>query len=518
MPNRSPDSLYLLIRSLEKSEKRNFKLYVKRNSNNTDDLKITRLFDALDKMGSYDEDQLMKKNKWIKKQQLSNMKAHLYRQILSSLRLISDETNIDIQLHEQMAYARILYNKGLYMQSLRVLDKLKALARDYNQITYLQQVLFFEKKIEALYITRSMQNRADELAEEANEVNNRLSIVTRLSNLALQLYSWYIRHGHARNEEEGKAVQELFEKELPEEAENYDGFYEKMYLDQCYCWYAFIRQDFLQYYRYTQKWVDLFEQQPVMKEVESAHYIKGLHNLLSAQFDLLNYKKFNEVLRQFEHFAESSIASFHESNKLQVFVYLNTARLNKFFMEGKFTDGLNFVPELEEKLREFEPYLDRHRVLVFYYKIASLYFGAGEFDKAIDYLNKIINWKVDLRTDLQCYSRLLHLIAHYELGNFQLLEYLAKSVYRFMAKMENLNMVEEEIFRFLRKSLHMSNNMLHEEFKNLLEKLKRQRENPYATRAFFYLDIISWLESKINHVPVQDVIRKKFLERQKQVV
>ena len=27
---------------------------------------------------------------------------------------------------------------------------------------------------------------------------------------------------------------------------------------QSYCWYAFIRQDFLMYYRYTQKWVDLF--------------------------------------------------------------------------------------------------------------------------------------------------------------------------------------------------------------------------------------------------------------------
>src|SRR4051812_5939812 len=136
-----------------------------------------------------------------------------------------------------MAYARILYNKGLYMQSLRVLEKLKESAREYNQVTYLQQVLFFEKKIEALYITRSMQNRADELAAEANEVNSRLSIITQLSNLALQLYSWYIKHGHARNEEEGKAVEKLFEKELPEDVETYDGFYERLYLAQCYSWF-----------------------------------------------------------------------------------------------------------------------------------------------------------------------------------------------------------------------------------------------------------------------------------------
>src|SRR5215831_18466553 len=138
MPNRSSDSLFQLIKSLEKSEKRNFKLYVKRNSS-SDELKTIHLFDALDKMKEYDEGQLLKKNKTLKKSQLSNIKAQLYRQLLSSLRLIKDENNIDIQLHEQMDHARILFNKGLYMQSLRVLEKMKEMARSHNQLTHLQQ-------------------------------------------------------------------------------------------------------------------------------------------------------------------------------------------------------------------------------------------------------------------------------------------------------------------------------------------------------------------------------------------
>ena len=116
-----------------------------------------------------------------------------------------------------------------------------------------------------------------------------------------------------------------------------------------------------------------------------------------------------------------------------------------------------------------------------------------------------------MRTDLQCYSRLLHLIAHYELGNFGLLEYLTKSVYRFMAKMENLSHVEEEIFRFVRKSFNLKPGQLKEEFGKLLEKLKAYEKNRFETRAFVYLDIISWLESKIADVPVQDVIRDKYL-------
>ena len=146
---------------------------------------------------------------------------------------------------------------------------------------------------------------------------------------------------------------------------------------------------------------------------------------------------------------------------------------------------------------------------MFYYKISSLYFGSGDYDNTINYLNKIINWKVDLRTDLQCYARLLHLIAHYEMGNFDILEYLIKSVYRFMAKMENLSIVEEEIFKFLRNSFHLSYRKLKPEFEKLLMKLKSLENNRFETRAFAYLDIISWLESKVYEKPLQEIIKDK---------
>ncbi len=512
MPNRSTDSLYLLIKSLEKSEKRNFKLYVSRNSSG-EDLKIVQLFDAIDKLDQYDESVLLKRNKNLSKSQLSNMKAHLYRKILSSLRILRDTDNIALQLHEQMDHARILYNKGLYHQSLKVLDKMKELARARNQYTYLMQALFFEKKIEALHITRSMEDRAELLTREADEVTEKLVVISKLSNLSLKLYSWYIRNGHARNKTDADAVEGFFNASLPEKAKNASGFYERLYLYQTYCWFAFIRLDFLMYYRYAQKWVDLFHREKEMIPVESAHYIKGLHNLLGAHFDLQNYQKFDETLRVFEEFAESEVVQNNDNNRIQTFVYLNISRINKHFMEGTFTEGLEMIPELAQKLKEYELYLDRHRVLVFYYKIASLYFGSGDYGNAIEYLNKIINWKVDLRTDLQCYSRLLHLIAHYELGNFELLEYLTKSVYRFMAKMENLSLVEEYIFGFLRQSFRTSKSGLKTEFLVLLEKLKSQQMNALETRAFNYLDIISWLESKIHDLPVQDVIRRKYLEK-----
>ena len=509
MPNRNTDTLFQLIKSLGKSEKRNFKLYATRNSS-SEELKSIQLFDALDKLDQYDEVILLKKNESIKKQQLSNLKGHLYKQILSSLRLINDENNIDIQLHEQMDYARILYNKGLYHQSLKILDKLKEQARAHHQLTYLQQALFFEKKIEALYITRSMQDRAEQLSLEADDVSKSLSLVSTLSNIALQLYSWYIKNGHSRNEEEDSLVQSSFLEKLGNSAAVCNSFYEKLYLYQSYCWLAFIRQDFLMYYRYAQKWVHLFEEAPYMIEIESAHYIKGMHNLMGSHFDLGNHQKLKETLEVFDRFCESPVVTLHTNNQIQCFVYRTISVFNKHFLEGSFTEGLQLVPGIEQQLREYELYIDRHRILIFYYKIACLYFGSGDYSKAIDYLNKIIHWKVDLRTDLQCYSRLLHLIAHYEMGNEEILDHLVKSVYRFMAKMQNLSVVEEEIFAFIRTSFHVTVRAIKPELQKLLTKLKTLQDNRFETRAFIYLDIISWLESKLEQLPVQEVLKRKF--------
>ncbi len=517
MPNRSQDPLFQLIKSLEKAEKRHFKLYIRRNSAK-DDLKVIQLFDALEKMPDFDEKLLLKKLKGIAKPQLANLKTHLYKQLLASLRLLKSDESIDMQLHEQIDYARILYNKGLYHQSLKILDKAKDIAHQYHQESFLIQIISLEKKIETLHITRSMQDRAEQLTAEANLVNEKRRVITQLSNLALQLYSWYVKNGHARNEADETDIKQFFKEQLPPDAWKLDGFYERLYLCQSYCWYAFIRQDFLMYYRYSQRWIDLFEEEPLMKEVETGHYIKGLHNLLNAHFDLRNYKKFAEVLQRFEAFAATPLAQRHDIFRVHCFIYINSARLNQHLMQGSFQEGLKWVAQLEEELHDNALYIDRHRILVFNYKIATLYFGSGDYNTCIDYLRRIINDQVDLRTDLQCYARLLHMLAHYELGNAELIEgSLIKSVYRFMAKMDNLTVVEEEMFRFLRNSFQMSAREVKLALKDFLQQTKKYEKSRFETRAFAYLDIISWVESKVYEKPMSVVIHNKYMDSKRKL-
>ncbi len=350
MPNKNTDSLFQLIKSLSKGEKRNFKLYIARNSG-SENLKIVQLFDAMDKMNDYDEQLLLLKNKELKKQQLSNSKAYLFRQIMVSLRLIhNNNSSIDITLHEQLDFARILYSKGLYIQSLKLLDKLKETARNNHQLILQLKANFFEKQIESLHITRSIDNRAEQLSKESNQLSNHLFLVTKLSNLALELYSWYIKHGHIKDENDLHALKLFFETNLPEYNLSDLSFYEKLYLYQAYCWYGFIQHDLISYYRYTQKWVMLFEDHPNMKMVETSQYIRGMHNLLSANFNLSNYPTFNEYLQKFEDFANSETGNLNNNAQIQTFIYLHIAKLNKHFLEGSFQEGLLLVPYIEEKL------------------------------------------------------------------------------------------------------------------------------------------------------------------------
>ena len=142
-------------------------------------------------------------------------------------------------------------------------------------------------------------------------------------------------------------------------------------------------------------------------------------------------------------------------------------------------------------------------------------FGSGRYDIAIDYLQKIINSAPDLRNDLQCYARLLHLMAHYEMGNYEIIDSLTRSVYRFMAKMENLTVVEETMFRFLRKSLQLSRHQMKAQFRELLGSLRQLEKSRFQTRTFAYLDVISWVESKVSGNTLPAVIRANYLSRKK---
>lgn len=509
MSNGNIDPVFQLVKSLTRSEKRHFRLFTSRHGSN-ESLKFLLLFDAIDHQEHYDEEKILSEVPAIKKVQLANLKANLYKQLLSSLRLYHANQNIDIQLQEQLGYARVLYNKGFYQQSLKMLEKVKQVAQQTELTHIALMAIEFEKLIESQYITRSIGNRAEELSTEAIDTVAHIAQQHALSNLALRMYGLYIKVGHARNREDHENITAYFKKHLPQVNMQQAGFYEKLYYYQSHVWYNYLVQDFKACYRYAQKWVDLFENNPAMIEKQTTLYLKGLHNLLAALYNLLYHSKFKEVLQKLEDFAHDEQRRTSPNIEVLLFLYIYTNKINVYFMEGSFNEGVALVPELLEKLEHFQVQLDPHRMLVFYYKIASLYFGSGDHLKAIEYLNKIIQYKdISLREDLQCFARILNLIAHYEAGKDELLEYQIKSVYHFLGKMNDQQQMQVEILRFLRSLGNMAPGELKAAFAALKDKLLAIAANPYERRPFLYLDIISWLESKIENVPVQEVMKRR---------
>ncbi|MCB0436670.1 MAG: hypothetical protein KDD08_11510, partial [Mangrovimonas sp.] len=289
------DTLFLLVKSMTKSEKRQFKLYVGRLGVN-EDSKFLNLFNILDKAATYDEAAILKTG-IVKKQQLANVKAHLYKQILISLRLNPSHQNLRSQLREQMDFASILYHKGLYKQALKILDKAKEVAIQNEEKNLAYEMVEFEKLIESQYITRSISGRADELTVQAKELSQSNVIASKLSNLSLQLYGVFLTAGYVKNEKETKRVQQYFEARMPKFDIKKLGFREKLWYYKAYLWYSFLLQDFLNCYKYALKWVSLFDEYPAMVELHPVFFLKGNNYLLESLFYLQNVEKYEEHLQ-----------------------------------------------------------------------------------------------------------------------------------------------------------------------------------------------------------------------------
>ncbi|MGY8914593.1 MAG: hypothetical protein ACKVJF_05855, partial [Flavobacteriales bacterium] len=240
--------------------------------------------------------------------------------------------------------------------------------------------------------------------------------------------------------------------------------------------------------------------------------LKGNHYLLESLFYVKYSSQFKETLDKLETMVTSEEFPKNDNIASLAFLYINSNKLNLHFMEGTFEKGLYLVKIIEYGINKHKERIDEHHVMVFYYKIACLYFSMGDNKTCIQYLKKIINNKnLKMREDLMCFARVLSLVAHYEAGMDYHLEVQLKSTYKFLLKMNDLHAVQKEMIKFLRNLGNIYPHELKDEFQKLYNDLKKYEDHPFEKRAFLYLDILSWLESHLQNRPVAQIIREKAL-------
>ena len=112
--------------------------------------------------------------------------------------------------------------------------------------------------------------------------------------------------------------------------------------------------------------------------------------------------------------------------------------------------------------------------------------------------------------DLHASTRLMTMILQFELGRSEMLEYLARSTYRYLNKLEGLYAFEEIMLTFMKK---FSKNDLLRRDKDIFIKLKADlmtvSYEPGERNALSTLDLISWVESKISDQPLHELLKAK---------
>ncbi|MGK0365508.1 MAG: hypothetical protein ACI85O_002574 [Saprospiraceae bacterium] len=508
MPISQTDQLFSLVKSLTKSEKRNFRLYVNRMAD-SNSASYIQLFDLLDKQKSLDEEEVFRKIIGLDKSKFSNLKRHLYTQVMTSLEQVHTPKRVDLQIRELLNFAHILYGKGLYLQALKILQKAKVKAeRSHYDLHYLS-ILEFEKKIESRHITRSGADYSLELVKGSKVKNKQIINALELSNLRLLMHNTYIKYGHVKNEKQADKVTRIFTDNIPYYANEEDlGIKERAYLYQSFVWYYFILLDFHNCYIYAEKWVKLFKESPYMAARDPDLLMRGYYYLLLSANNNGDFKNYKHYLDEVEKFRKDNYKKFNNNSQIMSFLYVHNGRLNHYFMEGKFDEGLKAIPQTLRRINRYGKKIDPHRIMILYYKIAWMNLGARKPDVCVDYLQKIINLDTqNLRTDIQIFTRLMFLMAHYDLENEDIMEYLVKNTEVFFKQKKGMDKLPILCLDFFRKIVKTAPLDRREVFIVFEKELMRLRSNKYEKRAFFYLDIPAWIRSKIKRVSLSEAVK-----------
>jgi hypothetical protein len=508
--------LFDLIQSLSKSEKRFFKLYSQRIEN-SDTKKFLMLFDIIGKQSNYDEVAILNKYEIFTPKQFPSLKVHLYKEILKSLSIVNAKATIDIKIHYQMGQAQLLYNRCLYGQSLKILGKAKKIALQNDRNILLLDILELEKMIMIHTISARTQEGIDTIIIESKKISDMVNSTNTFSNLSLKMNALYMNLGFVRNKLEFDKVRDFFFSAIPEYQEVDLTFHDKLYLYYSYTGYFFFINEIRRGYFYAKKMLDLFINAPHMIENKLEMYIKAINNLLVAQNKLYLLSEFTETKKMLIAIKRFPKSLLNENINLNLFKTIYIHEINRHFLLGEFRSGTRIISKLDHELLHFLPRLDQHTIMLFYYKIACLYFGSDQYNQSLKWLNKIVSIKENnLREDLHAFSRMLSLICHYELDNLELIQYSIRSMYRFLLKKGELSQYNYYLIKFI-KSLNseMTHKQLLKQFTLLKSELIPLETILYEKRHFLYFDIISWLECKIKGVPVETIIKDKAAKKLK---
>ena len=501
------NELFSLIQSLTKSEKRFFKLS---SSLQDGEKNYLKLFDSIEKQKKYDENELkmsFKNEKFIS--HLPSEKNHLYKLILKSLRGFHSDNSISSILKQDLKNIEILYSKALYKECVKILKRSKKIALNHEKFYYLFDLIRWDKLlIEEAYEQGEFSEDLDLLIDEE------MMIIEKLRNLAEyhMIYSkinYIFRSGgFTRSDNEKAEVDKIANHHL---IIGKNTALSSRAASICYYIQGFCnatKRDFDTALLKFQKTKYILDKNPLIKNDLPGRYVRTINNIITCLIETNNLNKaqllLNDLneLKNEKHFNSIDI-------KVKIFTSYYNAQLFIFEKKGEFQKGLKLIDEIEIGISSFQFKLNKEQTILFYYRISYIYFGAGLHKEALKWVNKILNDNEQiLRQDIYSFARLFNLILHYELNNYDLLDYIIKSTSRYLKKTERNYQSEQVLIKYLKLLSKIQNekekNNMYLAAKNEFEILFKIKEEKIILQ---FIDVISWLNSKIKNETFENIIK-----------
>lgn len=496
---RPSKELFHLIKSLTKSEKRYFKLT---SSLQQGEKNYVMLFDAIEAQSEYDEDaikELFKKATFI--QHLPSEKNHLYGQILKSLRAFHSEKSVSAELQEYLKNIEILFNKALYKECTKVVRKAKSIAVEHEEFFLLLELINWERiLLEEGYVRGSFNKSIDDIVEEEEKILEKLRNVAEYQILYSKINYVFRNGGFTRNEKERKIVNEIMNHHLikgSDTALSLKASTACFYIQGLCAW---TNHDLELAFTNFKKVMDRFNLNPSLIGQLPKRYTRVLNHQLQYYIETGKFDHFFHCLSHLKMLRKQP--EFRSIDlQLRIFTF---STINELIASHAVKDHVRAEKVVGEILKGIEKYrfrINKEDIIVYYYNIARHYFNIGDHKKALEFINKVLNDnEANLRQDIFVFARLFNLVVHYELENYELLDYIIKSTTRFVQKKKRDYDYENSFIKYMRKLLkftqsHQNIIPVLVEFKNEIERIN---QDPLQRVTIDYFDVQDWLDKKIS--------------------
>lgn len=502
--------LFQLIKSLSKSEKRYFKLS---SSLQSGEKNYMKLFDAIECQGEYDEDAL--KNKFIKEtfiKHLPSEKNHLYNLILKSLRGFYSDHSAAAILQEQLRNIELLFDKALYKECAKIIRKAKKMAYDYEKYYFLLDLIDWEKiLVEEEYLRGKFDKDLTKLLEEESECLEKLRNLAEYQMLYSKINYAFRTGGYARSDQEQVIVDEIANYHL---IKGKNTALSTKATTACYyikglC--ATTERNLDESYTNFRKVVAIMEANPLIMRELPKRYVKALNNVMFAYMDYNDWDNCFAMIDKMKDLVKQK--GFESIDvQLKLFTFPHNAELLACINKGDFDKAIaNVIPTIIKGIDKYDGKINNEEVMLFYYNISRAYFGGGDYKNALRYINLVLNdSEAGLREDVYTFARLVNLIIHYELGNYDLLDYTIKSTKRFVTKSRRNYKFENVFLKDFKKLLkNKDSDTMQKLYKDFRSELVDVLKDPYEKAANEYFDFLSWLDCKIENDTYQRVVKSK---------